>query len=64
MHLGLKFMQQQVPIPHLSHCHPQHQPAEHPNQKSLALLIFGDAIYCIQAIKQQELSNSLTALQK
>jgi len=61
-------MQQQVPIPHLSHCHPQHQPVEHPNQKSLALapalLIFGDAIYCIQAIKQQELSNSLTALQK
>jgi hypothetical protein len=59
-------MQQQVPIPHLSHCRPQYQPAEHPNQKSLALalLIFGDAIYCIQAIKQQELSNSLTALQK
>jgi len=64
-------MQQQVPIPHLiphlSHCHLQHQPAEHPNQKSLALalalLIFGDAIYCIQA-KQQELTNKLTALQK
>jgi len=30
---------------------------------ALALLIFGDAIYCIQA-KQQELTNKLTALQK
>jgi hypothetical protein len=26
--------QQQVPIPHLAHCHPQHQGPEHPNQKS------------------------------
>ena len=31
---------------------------------ALALLIFGDAIYCIQAIKQQEVTNCASALQK
>ena len=31
---------------------------------ALALLIFGDAIYCIQAIKQQEVTNCTSALQK
>ena len=27
-------MQQQVPIPQLFHCHPQYQPAAHPDQKT------------------------------